>query len=302
MKLIEFVNFIGRGPFILNYRHELIGSVYDQFHSHQGIELLFIHEGSGQIVLDQKIHNITPNTLILFQPYQLHRVHMNLCAAKYLRTVLKFDPVFLDTHLKPFPELRSYFRYIWKDKLLQQIFHQEDKTELTFLYERFHTRLSQASQETRNEEFIIFIVSLLNYLRDTSLKANTYTQMKSVRSDHHTEKVMDWVEAHYKQKFSLDELAADLHLSPYYISHLFKETTGFSITDYVIARRLREACLMLGTTDMPINSICYEIGLDSTSYFSQLFKKNIGMSPKAFRGEVELKFKCNGIEVPRNTY
>lgn len=127
MKLIEVVNFISRGPFILNYRHELVGSVFDKFHAHQGIELLFIHEGTGQIVIDQTIHAITPNTLVLFQPYQLHRVHMNMSSAKYVRSILNFDPLFLDNHLKPFPELRSYFRYIWKEKLPQQTFNQEIK-------------------------------------------------------------------------------------------------------------------------------------------------------------------------------
>ncbi|MFE5317609.1 AraC family transcriptional regulator [Paenibacillus sp. NPDC056579] len=287
MKLIEMVDFIGRGPFILNYKHERIGSVYDMFHSHQGIELLFVHEGTGHIVLDQKIYAISPNTLILFQPYQLHRVYMDPGAGKYIRSVLNLDPVFLDTRLKPFPELRAYFRHLWKEHVIQQIFPQEDRMELTLLYQRFHARLRQAPQETRYEEFVIFIISLLNYLRDTTTSAVS----SQIRTDHHTEKVMEWVEAHFKKRFSLDELAAELHLSPYYISHLFKEMTGFSIMDYVIARRLREACLLLGTTDMPVNSICYEIGLDSTSYFSQWFKKHIGISPKAFRNEVDDKFK-----------
>lgn len=291
MKLIEVVNFIERGPFILNYRHELIGSIYDKFHAHQGIELLFVHEGTGQIVLDQKIASIPPNTLILFQPYQLHRVRMNDGSAKYVRTVLNFDPVYLDALLKPFPELRSYFRRMWKDKLAQQIFEQEDRTELAFLYERFHSRLLQASPDARHEEFAIFMVSLLSYLRETESKALSLDRTNAVRTVHHTEKVMEWVEEHFKEKFSLDELAAELHLSPYYISHLFKEATGFSITEYVIARRLREACFLLGTTDMPVHDICCEIGLDSASYFSQLFKKQIGLSPKQFRTQVENKFK-----------
>jgi AraC-like DNA-binding protein len=94
---------------------------------------------------------------------------------------------------------------------------------------------------------------------------------------------MEWVEQHFREELSLKQLASELHLSSYHISHLFQEHTGFTITDYMTARRLKEACLLLSTTSYSIRDIGQNIGLNSDSYFIQLFKKHIGVTPKQYR-------------------
>ncbi|MDB5083299.1 MAG: AraC family transcriptional regulator, partial [Bacilli bacterium] len=170
MKLIEFVNLTSK-PFILNYRDtRTTGEEWDNFHSHQGMEFLFIHEGSGHIVLEQKIHPVSNGTLIFFQPFQLHRVRMNTNSTRYVRTVLNLDPVYLDSYLQAFPKFRGYFHCIWKEKLTRQIFKQENRSpEINSLFERFHIRISQSSSEFHNEEFVLFMISILQYLRSTSM-------------------------------------------------------------------------------------------------------------------------------------
>lgn len=65
----------------------------------------------------------------------------------------------------------------------------------------------------------------------------------------HVEKMLDWVEVHFRQPFSLESLSRELHLSPYHISHLFKQQTGITLSDYVAGRRIREACVLLENTD-----------------------------------------------------
>lgn len=46
---------------------------------------------------------------------------------------------------------------------------------------------------------------------------------------------------------------------------------------------MQQACLLLDTTDMKINQICYKIGIEDTYYFSRLFSKIMGMSPREYR-------------------
>lgn len=288
MNLIDIVDFT-RSPFILNYRDDRKSR--DWFHAHQGIELLFVHNGFGHVVLEQKVHTVSSGTLLLFQPYQLHRIQMNSHQVKYVRSVLNFDPLFLDAKLKPFPSLRSFFRFLWKQK---QAYTADDSTnELSELYSRFYARLHLTTPDSHTEEFLVFIISLLHVLRGKSMEVDSENDAPTAslpKYDQHTENVMEWIENRFKEKFCLEELAAELHLSPYHISHLFKEATGISITNYIIARRLKEACLLLGTTNLPINRICNELGLESTSYFSHLFKKSIGVSPKQFRSGIKQTF------------
>ncbi|MGM0876535.1 MAG: helix-turn-helix domain-containing protein [Bacillota bacterium] len=291
MKMIEYVDLTHK-PFILNFKHSSSGKEWEKFHAHQGMEMLFVHEGTGQVVIDQKIHPVSSNMLILFQPYQLHRIKIDSVSSMYVRTVLNFDPYFLEPYLKPFPEFKSFFNFIWKENLPQQIYQLENNNEeITMIYERFHERLAHTSSERQKEEFVLFMISLLQSVRSITNMPFTRDTNSMNRPIHNSEKIMQWVEEHYKEEFSLTRLANDLHLSPYHVSHLFKNETGSTIMHYIIARRLREACQLLSTTDLPINYICEEIGINNTSYFSQLFKKNIGLSPKDFRGKLTKTFR-----------
>lgn len=290
MKLIEFVDLTHK-PFILNYKHQSSGEEWEKFHAHQGIEFLFIHEGTGSIVLDQKILPVTSNCLILFQPFQLHRIKINSMMKNYGRTVLNVDPHFVETYLKPFPKLIEFFHLIWKGKLQHQIFYLEKSSEYSLLYERFNTRIVNTTLEEQKEEFLLFMISFLQLLRvDTNISFKNNIESRTI---HHSEKIMQWVEKHFREEFSLEKLAKDIHLSSYHVSHLFKDETGSSIIQYIIARRLREACQLLSTSDLPIAHICNQVGINNTSYFSQLFKKNIGMSPKDYRQFVQNNFNKN---------
>jgi YesN/AraC family two-component response regulator len=102
--------------------------------------------------------------------------------------------------------------------------------------------------------------------------------------------MLDWIELHYHEDFKLQQIADDLHLSKYYVSHLFKEHTGYAITDYIMARRLKEACLLLVNTDKPIEHIGQNIGVPDASYFTKFFKKRMGMTPKKYRDSVTESF------------
>ena len=64
---------------------------------------------------------------------------------------------------------------------------------------------------------------------------------------------------------------------------LFKKQTGHSPLTYFNLLKMQQACLLLDTTDMKINQICYKIGIEDTYYFSRLFSKIMGMSPREYR-------------------
>ncbi len=96
---------------------------------------------------------------------------------------------------------------------------------------------------------------------------------------------MRWIEAHLSDTFQLDELADDLYLSKSYISKLFRKETGSSITDYLTARRVKEACHLLQTSDLALDAICTRIGLSNVSYFIQMFKRETNITPHQYRLE-----------------
>ena len=67
------------------------------------------------------------------------------------------------------------------------------------------------------------------------------------------------------------------------MSGLFKKKTGHSPLTYFNLLKIQQSCQLLDTTDMKINQICYKIGIEDTYYFSRLFSKIMGMSPREYR-------------------
>ncbi|MGL5151642.1 MAG: response regulator transcription factor [Clostridium sp.] len=82
---------------------------------------------------------------------------------------------------------------------------------------------------------------------------------------------------------TLNEIANHVHVSNAYLSRLFKEKTGETISELIIKIRINKAKDLLRNTQMKIYEIAYEIGIDDPAYFSQLFKKRTGLSPKEYK-------------------
>ncbi|MBQ7565884.1 MAG: exo-alpha-sialidase [Oscillospiraceae bacterium] len=85
------------------------------------------------------------------------------------------------------------------------------------------------------------------------------------------------------EKLTLDELASRLHVSKYYMCHLFRSRTGISIIRYRNARRISRAKELLAQTDLPAAQIAAMTGFNTASYFGGIFRREVGMSPGKYR-------------------
>jgi len=82
---------------------------------------------------------------------------------------------------------------------------------------------------------------------------------------------------------SLKELAENVNLSVSHYSSLFKNHTGYSPIDYFNHLKMQQACQWLQFTSLNINEISFRLGIEDVFYFSRLFKKTMGTSPKYYR-------------------
>lgn len=102
----------------------------------------------------------------------------------------------------------------------------------------------------------------------------------------HVKRIIDWIEKQYARPFSLTALAANLHLSSHYASHLFRKETGSTITQYISAHRIKEAVMLLAKSDAPVEEISKQVGFQSSSFFCKCFKEKIGVTPHAYRKQI----------------
>ena len=85
------------------------------------------------------------------------------------------------------------------------------------------------------------------------------------------------------RQITLDETAEHVHLHPSYFSTLFKQSTGSSFKEYLNMVRIEESKRLLANTDFSIIDIAIAAGFEDQSYFSKVFKKYTGITPKQYR-------------------
>ncbi len=95
--------------------------------------------------------------------------------------------------------------------------------------------------------------------------------------------VTAWINEHYPEKITLNGLAERFFVSPYYLEKKFKESTGFSINQYVIDRRMGEAQRLLIFDQAGIKEIALAVGYENLQYFYATFRKYTGVTPLDFR-------------------
>ncbi len=131
-------------------------------------------------------------------------------------------------------------------------------------------------------EMSSFIHRFLVQLVSTELQDNYKGRSKNTVS-----RAKEYITEHLDGEITTQHLADELHISPTHLSRLFKQQTGFSPYDYVIAERINKAKEYLLTTDKSVTDIAYLTGFNSQANFIYCFKNHEGISPGRFR---KLKF------------
>ncbi len=94
---------------------------------------------------------------------------------------------------------------------------------------------------------------------------------------------MNHIDFHYREKLSLLFFSKKYSVSKNYLSTLFHNEVGMTLTNYINEARVRQAILLLNTTSMPIQFIAEQCGFADANYFTRTFKKLQGMSPLQYR-------------------
>lgn len=97
------------------------------------------------------------------------------------------------------------------------------------------------------------------------------------------QEVFELVEDKISEIINLDLIAKEVHVSKSYLSKMFKINTGYTFSEYVNNRKMNKARNLLINSEKTISEICRECGYKNTTYFSSLFSKKTGFSPRNFR-------------------
>lgn len=276
---------ISESPLYFTYRRQTIGTdqFHGTFHAHKGVEILFVHEGQGILIVDQKSYEVTAGMLCVFQPYQLHHIQMNP-DIPFIRSIVHFEPFLYESYFERWPSLLAFFKQMHTSKLPTPcIYNIGEPASLLSLFPSLHEKIPSLSKNDYVEEFSLFLIAFFRAFRQIWERSEVQFDSGPTRHKHQAERILGWLEGHYTEPLRLEHMASELHLSPYHLSHLFKECTGNSISEYVTARRMQQAVMLLTSSEQSIAQIGEAIGISNCSHFCKTFKIRMGSTPHQFR-------------------
>lgn len=102
----------------------------------------------------------------------------------------------------------------------------------------------------------------------------------------HVSRAVQFIEMRFADDIGIQDISKDLQMSESYLSRLFKDETGYTIGDYLLNYRIKQACLLLDDSSTKIYEVANQVGFRDQRYFSVLFKKIVGLTPREFQNKL----------------
>ena len=108
-------------------------------------------------------------------------------------------------------------------------------------------------------------------------------------------KILQFIQEHYSEDITVEDVAAQVHISRTECFRCFQKITGQSPKSYLNSYRIRQAMRQLETTDDSITAICFSCGFNNMSYFVKRFRESAGVSPGKYRELVREAGEAEGL-------
>lgn len=250
-----------------------------EVHHHDFYEVYFFLSGVVEYWVDGKTFRLEPGDLLLINPMELHRPIVAPESKTYERIVLWIN--------------KEYLENLSTDSInLTRCFDTTLPTHTNFIHPKtvertaLTTRLNELIRENYGSDlgsdlythglFLQFMVEL-NRL---SMRAPQPRILKD-ESSTLVSQVLTYINEHFNEELSLENIASKFYVSKYHLSHAFSSEVGVSIYRYIILKRLTNACQLL-LEGIPAKEVCAICGFADYTSFFRAFKSEYGINPRTF--------------------
>lgn len=256
------------------------------YHCHDFIEIVIILKGKGHFIINDEKVLVSEGNVLILNPGTYHR-----SIPDSPHTLTECYLAFTDVDFVNAP--RNFFPFFHGQKMLGKL-PERVKKEIFQLCCSID-RESQSRNPGRYfmlKAYLIQVICLLLRFDRQEEIADQHClagyEFKSPNKKYVVQQIMKYMENHYKEKISLDQIAENMYLSPFYISKLFKSETGDTPINYLISLRMKKAKELLDqNSTLSIQEAAAAVGYEDAYHFSKLFKKYYGLSPLYYKARIE---------------
>ena len=247
-------------------------------HHHDFYEVYFFLSGNVQYNIESRSYLLTPGDVLLISPMELHQPMFGPEHREYERIVLWIDKQFLEGFSLPGQSFTACFdssspnhSNLLRPEGVQRQF-------LMFLLEQLIQE--SGSQEPYQEicalSYLAQVLVLLNRLALQQQKEEPVATQDSTVYN-----VLGYINEHYNENLTLDELANRFFVSKYHLSREFQRLVGTSVHRYIVQKRLVMAKQML-SSGRPSSEVYQHCGFGDYSNFYRAFRAEYQISPKEY--------------------
>ena len=235
-------------------------------HSHSFTEIFYVTGGEGFFCTEQRQIPIAKDSLIIINPNTRHtekssaKEPLTYIALGIDNACLKYDSeAEMPHHIFDFTLHRDSVLLVLNE-LLAEVRQQKEGYE-----------------EVCRHLFPILLMRIMRITGESLVFSGPVDISPECRE------LKEYIDSHYKDSVTLDELARISHLNKYYLSHIFSKAFGISPINYLLERRILHSKELLRNFDFTITQIAHLCGFSSANYFTQSFKKYTGLTPLSYR-------------------
>lgn len=250
---------------------------YDKFHQHEEIQLCYIVNGEGTLIIGDSINEYKKGDIIVIGGNQPHVFKSDVSSVKnsFMISLFFTSKSFGDNffELDDFKELNTFFNNSKRSFKLKE---NKEKLEKLFL------KLPKSRDLDR---FIVFI-KIMDVIIDSdveSLSSFVYSKNYTDNEGKRMRDIMDYTLSNFNKKIELEEIAEVANMTSNAFCRYFKQRTNKTYFSFLNELRVEKACKLLQNKDYLITEISERSGFKNISNFNRKFKELKGITPSSYR-------------------
>lgn len=246
------------------------------FHFHDFHKILILLKGNVSYCVEGRTYDLIPDDIVFVPAGEVHRPVLH-DAGTYERIIIYISKDYLASYRSESYDLSHCLEEAHK---LQSHVLRVPGFNATRLGQIVHElEYSLDSTEYANELYhnLLFLEFMIQ-LNRTAIQ-NGIEYLSHASSNRKMLAVIDYINEHLTEDLTIDSIAETFYISRFHLMHTFKEETGYTIGNYLSAKRLLLARDLIRKGEA-ITNVCYTCGFHNYSTFSRAYKKNFGCSPR----------------------